>query len=209
MSEKLINVIRNSDFNAELYHGFMQSDFQFMRFFPLNDEDVRKTFDKVNTFLIDNGYDELPFNEFLPELSVSVNTVTIYADEYCNETNKQLILVIEKYSPNTNPIDEIILELLRFRNDRDWKQFHNPKDLAIALSIESNELLEQFLWKNPVNANRDRLKEELADVFAYAFLLADSLGFDVEKIVLDKIAKNAEKYPVDKSKGTAKKYDEL
>jgi NTP pyrophosphatase (non-canonical NTP hydrolase) len=99
--------------------------------------------------------------------------------------------------------------LKKFRDERDWNQFHNPKDLAIALSIESNELLEQFLWKNPEDANRDKLKEELADVFAYAFLLADRLEFDVEKIVFDKIEKNAEKYPVEKSKGNAKKYNEL
>tara|TARA_R110002124_G_scaffold140809_4_gene305263 strand:+ start:1080 stop:1409 length:330 start_codon:yes stop_codon:yes gene_type:complete len=108
-----------------------------------------------------------------------------------------------------NDLKEIINVLKKFRDERDWEQFHNPKDLAIALSIESNELLEQFLWKNPEDANRDKLKEELADVFAYAFLLADKLEFDVEKIVLEKIANNAEKYPVDKAKGTAKKYNEL
>lgn len=106
-------------------------------------------------------------------------------------------------------IKEITSALVKFRNDRDWNQFHNPKDLSIALSIEANELLELFLWKNSADANRDKLKEELADVFAYAFLLADKLEFDVEKIVLEKIAKNAEKYPIDKAKGTAKKYNEL
>jgi len=104
---------------------------------------------------------------------------------------------------------EIIDVLKKFRDERDWEQFHNPKDLAIALSIESNELLEQFLWKNPENANKDKLKEELADVFSYAFLLADKLELDVKKIVLDKVKLNAEKYPVAKAKGTAKKYNEL
>lgn len=106
-------------------------------------------------------------------------------------------------------LKEIIDVLKDFRDERDWDQFHNPKDLAIALSIESNELLEQFLWKKPEDANRDKLKEELADVFAYAFLLADKLELDVKKIVLDKVKLNAEKYPVDKAKGTAKKYNEL
>ncbi|MBF4473059.1 nucleotide pyrophosphohydrolase [Flavobacterium sp. HJJ] len=104
---------------------------------------------------------------------------------------------------------EIIKVLTKFRDERDWEQFHNPKDLAIALSIESNELLEQFLWKNYEDANREKLKEELADVFAYAFLLADKLELDVKEIVFEKIAKNAEKYPVDKAKGTSKKYNEL
>jgi NTP pyrophosphatase (non-canonical NTP hydrolase) len=106
-------------------------------------------------------------------------------------------------------IKQITVALKKFRDERDWEQFHNPKDLAIALSIESNELLEQFLWKNYSEANRDKLKEELADVFAYAFLLADKLEFDVKEIVLNKVKLNAEKYPIDKAKGTAKKYNEL
>ncbi len=106
-------------------------------------------------------------------------------------------------------LSSIIEELIKFRNDRDWAQFHNPKDLALAISVEANELLELFLWKNPEEANSERVKEELADVFAFAFLLAEKYGFDVKEIVLDKIQKNAEKYPVDKAKGTAKKYNEL
>ena len=108
-----------------------------------------------------------------------------------------------------NNIKDITTALVKFRNDRDWNQFHNPKDLSIALSIEANELLELFLWKNSADADTEKLKEELADVFAYAFLLAEKLNFDVEKIVLEKIAKNAKKYPIDKAKGTAKKYNEL
>jgi NTP pyrophosphatase (non-canonical NTP hydrolase) len=100
--------------------------------------------------------------------------------------------------------------LLRaFRDERDWAQFHNAKDLAIALSIESNELLEAFLWKSSEQADPEKLKEELADVFAYALLLADRLGLDPESIVREKVAKNALKYPVDKAKGTASKYTEL
>jgi len=104
---------------------------------------------------------------------------------------------------------EIIDELVKFRNERDWNQFHNPKDLALAISIEASELLEQFLWKNSEEAKKERVKEELADVFAFAFLLADKYGFDVKEIVLEKIKKNSEKYPIDKAKGNAKKYDEL
>jgi NTP pyrophosphatase (non-canonical NTP hydrolase) len=106
-------------------------------------------------------------------------------------------------------IEEIITELIKFRNERDWEQFHNPKDLALAINVEAGELLELFLWKNPQEANKEKVKEELADVFAFAFLLADKYGFDVKEIVLEKIKKNGEKYPVDKAKGTAKKYNEL
>lgn len=105
--------------------------------------------------------------------------------------------------------EEIIKELIKFRNERDWEQFHNPKDLALAINIEAGELLELFLWKNSEDANKVKVKEELADIFSFAFLLADKYGFDVKQIVLDKIKLNSEKYPVDKAKGTAKKYDEL
>ncbi len=104
---------------------------------------------------------------------------------------------------------QIIDALLRFRDERDWKQFHNPKDLAIALSVEAGELLELFLWKKQDQAERLKVKEELADVFAFAFLLAEKYGFDVKEIVLDKLSSNSEKYPVEKAKGTAKKYNEL
>jgi NTP pyrophosphatase (non-canonical NTP hydrolase) len=105
--------------------------------------------------------------------------------------------------------NEITKALLTFRNDRDWGQFHNQKDLALALSIEASELLELFLWKDATEANTEKVREELADVFAYAFLLADAYKLDVKEIVLEKIKKNEQKYPVEKAKGSAKKYMEL
>jgi NTP pyrophosphatase (non-canonical NTP hydrolase) len=108
-----------------------------------------------------------------------------------------------------NDIQIITEALVEFRNERDWGQFHNPKDLAIALNIESAELLELFLWKKADEANTEKVKEELADIFSFAFLLAEKYGFDVKEIILDKIKKNGEKYPVDKAKGSAKKYNEL
>ena len=104
---------------------------------------------------------------------------------------------------------EIIEALLKFRNERDWEQFHNPKDLALAINVEAGELLELFLWKSPDEANKEKVKEELADIFAFALLLAEKYQFDVKEIVLEKIQRNAEKYPVEKAKGTAKKYNEL
>ncbi|SDL85847.1 nucleotide pyrophosphohydrolase [Siphonobacter aquaeclarae] len=106
-------------------------------------------------------------------------------------------------------INTIVEELVKFREERDWGQFHNPKDLALALSIEASELLEVFLWKTPEQASIEKVKEELADVLSFAFLLADRYDLDIKEIVLTKIKRNAEKYPVSKSKGTAKKYDEL
>ena len=106
-------------------------------------------------------------------------------------------------------IDDITNALLHFRNERDWEQFHNPKDLALAINVEAGELLELFLWKDAKDADIEKVKEELADVFAFAFLLAEKYNLDVKEIVLEKIKKNAEKYPVDKAKGKATKYNEL
>lgn len=109
-------------------------------------------------------------------------------------------------------IDEIIQELIKFRDERDWLQFHNTKNLAIAISIEAAELNELFLWKDNADSEDvdiEKIKQELADVFSFAFLLANKHNLDVKQIILDKIQQNAEKYPVDKAKGTSKKYNEL
>lgn len=103
----------------------------------------------------------------------------------------------------------LLAALKKFRDERDWAQFHNSKDLALALSIEAAELNELFLWKNPEEANQEKVKEELADVIGYAILLADKYNLDINSIVLEKIEKNAEKYPSEKAKGNAKKYTEL
>jgi NTP pyrophosphatase (non-canonical NTP hydrolase) len=104
---------------------------------------------------------------------------------------------------------EIVKVLKAFRDEREWGQFHNSKDLAIAISIESNELLEQFLWKDPNDAKVESVKDEIADILAYTFLLADKYDFNIKDIILEKVKKNALKYPVSKSKGNAKKYNEL
>ena len=105
---------------------------------------------------------------------------------------------------------EVILEALKnFRDDRDWAQFHNPKDLTIAISIEASELLELFLWKDANLVSAEKAKKELADIFSFAFLLADKYELNIKDIILDKIAENELKYPVEKSRGSAKKYNEL
>lgn len=106
-------------------------------------------------------------------------------------------------------IEELIQKLKLFRDERDWKQFHNPKDLAIALSIEASELLETFLWKTYDQAEPEKIQEELADVLAYALLLAESCNLDIKKIVEEKIEINKKKYPIEKSKGIGKKYTDL
>ena len=107
---------------------------------------------------------------------------------------------------------ETIDMILKFRDDREWKQFHNPKDLAISISLESAELLEVFQWSgSDVSGEnkKDKIKEELADVINYCVLMADACNLDIDQIVQDKIKKNNEKYPVEKAKGKSEKYSEL
>lgn len=109
-------------------------------------------------------------------------------------------------------IQKLIDLLVEFRDERDWGQFHDSKNLALALSIEAAELNELFLWKKEADAeevDRERLKEELADVLAYALMLAERHQLDVGQIVKDKIIKNAGKYPVEQAKGSSDKYDRL
>lgn len=106
-------------------------------------------------------------------------------------------------------INELMRDVKAFTQERDWDQFHNPKDLAIALAIEAGELMEAFLWKNPEEAKVEKVKEELADIINYSLLLAEKYDFDVAEIVREKMAVNAKKYPVSKAKGVATKYNEL
>lgn len=104
---------------------------------------------------------------------------------------------------------EIIEELIKFRDERDWEQFHNAKDLSLALSIEASELLELFLWKEHKDANPEKVKEELADIMSYCLLLCEKYDLDPTQIIQDKIKINRQKYPVDRAKGVATKYTEL
>jgi len=104
---------------------------------------------------------------------------------------------------------ETIEKILQFRNDRDWEQFHNSKDLSLALSIEASELLELFLWKGNEDVSPERLKEELADVLMYAILLAEKHQLNLDEVIQEKLNQNNQKYPVQKARGNATKYDKL
>jgi len=106
-------------------------------------------------------------------------------------------------------IEALTKEIIAFRDERDWKQFHNAKDLAIAASIEAGELLELFLWKSPKDADREKVRRELADLLMYCLLLAHEQELDVADIIHEKLAENREKYPVSKARGNARKYTEL
>ena len=102
---------------------------------------------------------------------------------------------------------QAIKEIIEFNKERDWDQFHFPENLAKSIAIEAGELLECFQWSP--DYDKDHVCEELADVVNYCIVMADKLGVDLEEIVLKKLEKNREKYPVDKAKGNSKKYNEL
>lgn len=109
-------------------------------------------------------------------------------------------------------MDELEKEINDFRDKRDWRQFHNEKDLAISISLEASELLELFQWSSSeetVQTKRSEIEDELADVMIYSMMLASNLDLNVEEIILNKLKKNKEKYPVEKSKGNKEKYTEL
>lgn len=106
-------------------------------------------------------------------------------------------------------------KIKKFRDDRDWKQFHNHKDVALSLVLEAAEVLEHFQWKKPQEVEayakdcKDEIADELADVAMYLFELADNLGIDLPEAIEVKLAKNAQKYPIEKAKGSCKKYTKL
>lgn len=108
--------------------------------------------------------------------------------------------------------DETIRRVVKFRDDRNWKQFHTPKDLALSLSLEAAELLEVFQWSGAdleCVERRDQIQEELADVLSYCILMADICGFDLDAIMNEKVTRNEAKYPVEKAWGNSTKYTEL
>ena len=111
----------------------------------------------------------------------------------------------------TDSIKELLIDVAEFRDARNWKQFHNPKDLAISISLEAAELLEVFQWTGAdTEADTEKklakIKEELADVLIYALLLGDNLDLDISEIIADKLDKNNQKYPAEKAYGKADKY---
>jgi NTP pyrophosphatase (non-canonical NTP hydrolase) len=109
-------------------------------------------------------------------------------------------------------MDSDLKEILKFRDNRDWKQFHSAKNLAISLSLETSEILELFQWSENNNLPKEKLnhlKDEIADIYYYLLLLAYETNIDIKKAFLDKMKKNNEKYPVEKAKGKSKKYTEL
>ncbi|MDI6453542.1 nucleotide pyrophosphohydrolase [Peloplasma aerotolerans] len=103
---------------------------------------------------------------------------------------------------------EIIDQLIKFRDDRNWKQFHTPENLSKSIVLEAAELLENYQW-GTMNENKENIKEEIADIVAYCLLLCDCYGFDIKDILKEKIEKNEVKYPIEKSYGKSNKYNKI
>lgn len=104
--------------------------------------------------------------------------------------------------------NDLLEKLIKFRDERNWKQFHSPENLAKSISIEASELLENYQWGDK-HANIDNIKEEVADIFGYLILFCNEMKIDLFKATKDKIAKNNEKYPINQSFGSSKKYNKL
>lgn len=132
--------------------------------------------------------------------------------------NINIILVnfsVWSYNKNMDKLDKIIKRITNFRDARDWKQFHNPKDVSLSLVLEAGEVMEHFQWKNKeeiekyIKTNKDDIGEELADVLYWILLMGHDLDIDVFDALDKKIKKNEEKYPIEKAKGKHTKYDKL
>jgi NTP pyrophosphatase (non-canonical NTP hydrolase) len=194
----------NSDRGAELYGGFLHHPNCFCKIYDMK-ETIEESIVEINQFLDANGYEIASSNDFDEGNTCRIGPVTIAPHGY----QEQFLLFIERDTVSKSQIEFLINKLKIFRDERDWSQFHNPKDLSLAISIEANELLEQFLWKSSEDANVENIKDELADILSFCLLLSEKYNFNIEEIILDKIAKNGKKYPIEKAKGSAKKYNEL
>lgn len=184
---------------AKKYGGFLHHEGVFCKTFTASN--FEESLNNINNFLITNRFKPVPVEFFDNLMSYTDDVITISHHGY----KEELVLFIK----DSKKLIQTIESLIDFRDQRDWEQFHNSKDLASAISIEASELLELFLWKDNEDVNIERLKEELADVLSFSLLLANKHKLDVNQIILEKIEKNNQKYPVSKSKGTARKYTKL
>jgi len=184
---------------AKKHGGFLMHKSVFCKTFI--GDTLEESVNNINNFLIKNRYKPVPVEFLDSDMSYEDEAISISPHGY-----KEEFVLFIKESINLN---QTIDSLTDFRDKRDWEQFHNSKDLALAISIEAAELLELFLWKDNEDVDHEKLKEELADVLSFSLLLANKHNLDVNQIISEKIDKNNQKYPVSKSKGTAKKYTDL
>ncbi|MDO6598450.1 nucleotide pyrophosphohydrolase [Oceanihabitans sp. 2_MG-2023] len=188
-----------TDEEAKKYGGFLQHKGVFCKtFIAVN---LEESVNNINNFLIKNRYKPVPVEFLDSDMSYEDDVISISPHGY----KEEFVLFIK----DSKSLNQTMESLIDFRDKRDWEQFHNSKDLALAISIEASELLEIFLWKDNEDVDYDKLEEELADVLSYSLLLVNKHNLDINEIISKKIAKNNEKYPVSKAKGKATKYNKL
>jgi NTP pyrophosphatase (non-canonical NTP hydrolase) len=192
-----------SDRLAELHHGWTEGKL-FKRTFEA--ESIQKQIVLVNSFLREQGFDII----LAPDV---FNVENSYEEgDFIFHKNligpNQIVLVYEQ-PLGFNPLNEMMKFLDSFRSERDWKKFHTSKNLSMAIGSEAGELIDLFLWDREKDVDEDKVKNELADIVTYCLYLANNYGIDLFDAVIDKTIENDKKYPVDKSKGVAKKYTEL
>lgn len=193
-----------NDKEASTYDGFLDREGNFNKLFPADEiKSISELESKINQFLEKNGYKSISFDN-IDDVIILENDVLSLSRV---EIRASVLLVL--YKGVNSSLKPIIEALEVFREERDWKQFHKPKDLAMALSIEASELLECFLWKDISKANKDNIKDEVADIFSYLLYIASDLEIDLQEATLKKIKSNSEKYPISKSKGNSTKYTDL
>ena len=200
----LSEVFPCTDKFAELYGGWCEELF-FKRTFK--SESFKNQIEQINAFLKQQGFEE----EIEEEIFESKNFVEYNANFsfWKNATGYNQTILIYHKPIDSNPIKSILKLLDNFRNDRDWVKYHSSKNLSMAIGAEAGELLDLFLWDREKSVDSEKVKNELADIFTYMIYLADNWKIDLLDAVVEKLVINNEKYPIEKSKGTAKKYDEF
>lgn len=188
---------------AELYNGWSEGNY-FKRIFI--GESLGEQIELINAFLSDQG-----FNIILPSDAFEIDT--IYEDGnfsfYKNLLGFNQIVLVYKQPAGVSVLEEVIKFLDYFRNARDWKKFHTSKDLSMAISSEAGEILDLFVWDRDKNVDEKKIENELADIVTYCLYLADNYKIDLFDAIVNKTIENNKKYPIEKSKGNAKKYNEL
>ncbi len=188
--EKLVNCIRNPDFNPSLYGGYLLGNLQFARTFPYSAGALEEAFLKANFFLTQNGYTGFSFEEFSRDLSIWDDKVRLFENPHPSKSNgrqrNELLLVIDIFNEN-NPIDVIIFCLKRIIKERDLSRLYNSKVLSNAISIGAQNLVDVVSLDTVSQTNADRVKNELSDVLVYAFLLAELHDIDIHRLLLGKI----------------------
>lgn len=160
----------------------------------------------VNQYLFDQGFD---FTLTEDEFNQDGYAVFCDLEFYLNPTSEKQIILCYSQPSMITPLDGIMKLLIKFREEREWNKFHTPKNLSMALSAETGELMDLFLWDRETNVDVSKVEEELADIFNYCLYLAHHYNINLIDVSASKIIKNDLKYPVVKSKGSANKYNNL